>query len=217
MERKKMKVSESSGSLKVAENAYAQLIKIKNVEDLSNYPWDPNRTPPFKTGFSPQLLIKVFYDVGEFEKSFLLFGKYQKKNSLSGNPIAEWNTWGNSVHNFLGTIYGGEYELEGDGSIPFDVLTGCIDKEIYAVRYVQSSKSDWETDKGERKPNWQVWDVVFTPEATLDEMKAVFAKNVDWLMKNRDYAPTRKLKDKKEEDTQVTDTTEQESSDEPFI
>lgn len=111
-------------------------IKIKAVEDYSNYPLKRNAEKKTigKNGFQPELCLKVTdYD----NKEHYIFGKFNYKVDFVSGKKTDYLGWkksGNGVWNLIYNLVG-EFQINDDDSIPDNTLKKMLNKSFLKLRY----------------------------------------------------------------------------------
>jgi hypothetical protein len=114
---------------------FIEKVKIKDVEDYSNYPLKkgPQKTIGEK-GFAPELCLKI---TTNDDRTVYVFGKFDYKTDLISGKKIEYRGWkrnGNGVWSLLYTLLG-EFPINDDDSIPESLLNKLKNKSFYRLRY----------------------------------------------------------------------------------
>lgn len=165
--------SQETGGIEIATGVYAKEVLIKNVENHSNHPNNPEKFYT-KSGFEPEILLTVTYDTGMgFDKQLWLFGKYIA-DKVTGK-IKGWVSRGNSVQRFLRTLFGEFAEISDDFSIPDSLIAKARGMGFTVVDYV----SGWYNDK----PSYDTWDKTFPLETPKEIIETEWRNSVQYIKK----------------------------------
>jgi hypothetical protein len=156
---KQMGDTQTSNSQYHGKGVFTEGITIVRVEDHSNYPLQTGA--PIKTigqnGFAPQLCLKVYFEGGDKERHFTIFGsfKYQKEDKVSGKRTGYigWNTVNNPIQSFLARMNNGKFAINDDDSIPSVLLKSVEGKKIIKLRYCRGEY--------EGNPSFQDWQYIY--------------------------------------------------------
>jgi len=190
MARVPLDQEQESNPMKVATGAFAREAEIVEIEDFSNYPGQ-NELNVFESGWEPELCLKMVVNDGKREdKKFMVTGWFNRDKNTK--EIKGWNTWKNAVHRFVMRIGGDIIEIEDSNwSIPKDILEKFIGRKFMFVRYI--TPETYKNDKGEDRPNYADWNMVFEEGTDLQDITNDFAENAGDLLSNKNpkyrYSP----------------------------